>query len=348
MTHNAHHRHILVRLVTGLLTFYGTLVSIILLLRRPLGEQRAMIGLFNSFAHLLMLPALALLPLSLLLRRRWLALTLLIPAVQFTADYGRRFAPRPAAAANGQQLKVMTFNLHKESKQVERIIGLIQEADADIVAVQELSAAAAECFQAALRERYPHQVLHPQTPPNRGQGVLSRYPISSDEYWYNPHITPESLGHLRVEIQVDGRSLILYNVHPPHPGMAEKGFDTTIRARELDTVLERAARDKGGVLIMGDFNMSDQSDDYRRIAALYGDAFGTVGRGMGFTFPDMRALQALPKYWPLPMPSPPFLRLDYIFHSADFQPLEARVWPHSGGSDHRPLAATLIFQQPSS
>lgn len=333
------------RIMNAFATIYGASISAILLRRRPLGERWGVLGLFNSFAHLLMLPALALLPLSLLLRRRWLALSLVVPTFAFVRAYGPRLLKRRSVTAAGQPITMMTYNLHAETEQLEPILRLIEEADVDVISVQELSIAAADCFQMALRDKYPYQAMHPQTPANRGQGVLSRYPIMSQTYWRNPHIASGSLGHLRVELDVDGRSVTLYNAHPLHPGMGDKWFDTTIRAREMDTVLERAAQDEGAVLVMGDFNMSDQSDDYRRMVTRYGDAFGAAGRGMGFTFPDLRTFQALPDYWPLPMPLPAFLRLDYIFYNDYFIPIEARVWPTSGGSDHRPVVATLILQQ---
>lgn len=324
---------------------YGVLISLILLVRRPLGERWGVIGVFNSFAHLLMLPALVLLPLSLTRRHRWLMLPLAVPALTFIRAYGAQFVRRRPAVISGRQVTVLTYNLHKEAKNLEPIIEVITAANADVVALQELSAEAADCFQSVLRDEYPYQALHPQSHASQGQGVLSRFPITAESYWRNPHIASESLGHLRVEIDVEGVLVTVYNTPPLHPGMGDKWFDTTIRAAEIDTVLERAVQDEGAVLIMGDFNMSDQSDDYLSLRARYGDTFGAVGRGMGFTFPDLRTFQSLPDYWPLPMPLPPFLRLDYIFHNDAFTPLEARVWPHSGGSDHRPVVATLTLKQ---
>jgi endonuclease/exonuclease/phosphatase family metal-dependent hydrolase len=125
--------------------------------------------------------------------------------------------------------------------------------------------------------------------------------------------------------------------------MANDGFSTRPRGAEIDIVLEQAAKDSGAILIIGDFNMTDQNEDYQRITARFGDAFHAVGNGMGFTFPDLSSFQSLPNYWPLPIRLFPFLRLDYIFHNAAFRPIAARVWPTAGGSDHRSIWAELAL-----
>jgi vancomycin resistance protein VanJ len=166
---------------------------------------------------------------------------------------------------------------------------------------------------------YPYRALHPDKS-YPGQGVLSRWPILEDTYWQI------HLGHQRVTVQTEsGASLVLYNTHPVHPFLRERGFfDPSLRAEEINDLLTRAQTETIPVLIAGDFNMTDLTADYQRIAARYGDAYRAVGWGMGFTFPDLgqRLLVA---------------RLDYVFHSPSFVTLEASVLPTSGGSDHRPL-----------
>jgi endonuclease/exonuclease/phosphatase family metal-dependent hydrolase len=151
------------------------------------------------------------------------------------------------------------------------------------------------------------------------------------------------MGHLRAEIDFSGTPITLYNTHPLHPGIADNGFDTRPRGQEIDIVLEQAAKDSGAVLIMGDFNMTDQNEDYQRITARFGDSFREVGSSMGFTFPDLSTFQSLPDYWPLSVRLFPFLRLDYIFHNASFRAINARVWSSAGGSDHRPVWAELAL-----
>lgn len=349
MTHDSRTRtqfHKLINSLALLSALYGLVASLFLLLRKPLSEDNKLVSLFNAFAHLLMLPALVLLPLSIVLRRPRVALFQLLPALTFFKDYNRFFLPRTmiAPANMRRQLKVLTYNIHGEAEILEPMVSILRACDADLIALQELSHEAADCFKADLQERYPYMALYPHPQASRGQGVLSRFPITAENYWQNPHIAKHTLGHLRVQLDVDGRPITLYNAHPIHPGMGDDGFSTRPRGAEIDVVLAQASRDTTPILIMGDFNMTDQSEDYQRITARFGDSFGAVGSGMGFTFPDLSDFQSLPSYWPLPVRLFRFLRLDYIFYNADFQPLHAYVWPTAGGSDHRPVFAVLALK----
>ncbi len=107
---------------------------------------------------------------------------------------------------------------------------------------------------------------------------------------------------------------------------------------EVDEILRRATQDEGAVIIAGDFNMTDQADDYRRLVQQYSDTYREVGWGLGLTFPDCSYACAVPVNASLlKLVGRPLARIDFIFHSADLQPLSARVWPTSGGSDHRPV-----------
>ncbi len=321
----------------------GLSVSGFLLLRALVGESLTIVAVFNTFLHLLVLPSLLILPLSLLLRRPRLALTQAAPVALFLASYGVSFLPRGNASAQlSATLTLLTYNIHSEAEHLDPMVSLIREANADVVALQELRGAAAERFRKEFANLYPYQALHPSDENASGQGVLSRYPITADEYWRNQQFS-FALGHQRVEIDFSSKPITLYNAHPVHPAMTGKWFDALPRGQEINVILERASKDQSPVLIAGDFNMPDQSEDYFRVTSQYGDSFRESGWGMGFSFPDLSQQQSIPSYIPTTLPFPPFMRLDYVFHSRDFQAVEARVWPTSGGSDHRPLFVTLAL-----
>jgi vancomycin resistance protein VanJ len=309
---------------------YGLSVTVFLLLRWLIGESWSLIALFNSIAHLLFLPAIVLLPLALLLRRRVTTLLVLPALLAFLLGYGAAFMPRSASASDTESLDVLTYNMKSITSNFDPLVAIIREANADVVALQELSQPMSEHLAEVLAEEYPYQAMHTfPNDPVPGQGVLSRYPIVDDEYW-RVHLAMQ-----RVTLSVNG-PLVFYNVHPIMP-LSRNGFDR--RAEEITDLLERARKETSPVLLAGDFNMSDQSADYWRLTARYQDSYREAGWGFGFTFPaEMSMFRGNPY---LPQNLPPLVRLDYVFHDASYEAVEARVWPTSGGSDHLPVFVSL-------
>lgn len=307
-----------------------------LLLRGLVGESWSVIALFNSFAHLLFIPALLLMPLALLLRRRLLIAILLPVLLLFVLDYGVTFTSRPAHAADNE-LRLLTYNLKAQTHNLDPALSVIRDIDADVVALQEVSTEMAARIKSDLIEMYPYQALHPQTGnPIPGQAVLSRWPLLADTYWR------VYLAAQRVTLDIDGQPVTVYNAHPMQP-MQPDGF--SMRGQDIDDILERADAETVPLLLVGDFNMSDQSDDYRRVAADYHDSYRAAGWGLGFTFPaDLPFLGAGAAQPPgLVRHFPALVRLDYVFHDAYFETLTAEVWPERGGSDHLPVVATLAL-----
>jgi endonuclease/exonuclease/phosphatase (EEP) superfamily protein YafD len=311
---------------------YGFSVTIGLLLSLLIGERWVLVAFYNTFAPPLWLPSLLLFPLA-LLTRSWLTAGLtLAPLLAFAFTYGARFllATTTAPPAN---LSVLTYNLLANGRDPRESLEVIREANADIVSLQELSLTVSEAIERELSELYPHRALYPQARGTQGQGVLSKYPIREHSYWQYDDL-PAYLGHQRAVINVAGAYLVVYNVHPSHPGMSGSFFDPSTRSADISRLLGSAAGERLPVLFMGDFNMPELSDDYKHITMDFGDSYGQVGRGLGWTFPYIGTMRWLP----------PFLRLDYVFFSSRFVPVSAQVWHSSGGSDHYPLWVSFAFK----
>jgi vancomycin resistance protein VanJ len=311
---------------------YGVGMTLLLVLRWVIGEQWVVIAYLNNFLQLMLAPAPILLIISLVLRRRNLALSLVLPTVYLVLFYAVFFLPRsaPQVPADAPRLTILTYNLKADNWFVDHLLRVIREADTDVVAMQELIPQAAELFEKELADQYPYQAFHinPENP-YEGQGILSRYPIVADEYWTIHR------GHQRVELDVNGERIILCNTHPIQPLSTSDGLQ--MRHEEIQAVLTRATAETGRVLLMGDFNLPDQAEDYGRITTHFRDTWREVGSRLGHTFPTrgtrimgIRIMR-------------PFFRLDYIFLSDHFQALSARVWPDRGRSDHYPLYAELAL-----
>lgn len=291
-----------------------------------IGESWVLVALFNSFVHLLLLPSLILLPLCLLMRQ-WQLVAMLLPSVLFFSfTWGTYFLPKPTVAsqADAPSLRILSFNIGAYGQDPELVLDLLREVDADIVTLQELGSQYAAAIENNLGAIYPYMALHPQQFATQGQGVLSRFPLGEDTYWQYEFL-PAKLGHQRVTLPDLG--LTIYNLHPSHPGMTGQFFNPSYRSMEIADILARAEAETGALLLVGDFNMTDLSNDYAAIRQNFNDAFRETGFGMGWTFTIIN--------------SPAFLRLDYLFFNAEISAVAAEVLSNRAGSDHHPLLVTI-------
>ena len=344
-------------MIWGCAGLYGVGVSLHIVLRWAMPDSPMPIAFINTFAHLLWMPALVLFPLVVMLRRWQLVIALFLPTVLFIANYGDVFLPRNPVMASPTALTVdvLTYNLLGNNRTPQRIPDVITAIDADIVALQEVSVAFGE--RIAILEQYPYQAIHSvadngddlKQRETMGQAILSRYPIVEDDYWVYDFL-PIPLAHQRVVVDVDGARVVVYNVHPTHPGMTGTSFfSTQFRRREVQDLLDRVTSETLPVIMLGDFNLSDLNVEYEQITTVLVDSYREVGQGMGFTFPDFGEVNArdsisfMPNFISDFQLIPLMLRLDYVFHSTGFKAVSARVHHTSGGSDHRPLWVRLAL-----
>lgn len=320
------------RFLSGVIVFYAIVVVLVLVASfvLPRAELR---GVLRSLFGLLLFPTLLLLPLSLLLRRWLLSLLLLLGVAAWGVIYGPLLVPRSTAVTGDAfRFTVLTFNIQTASQNLDSLSQLILQADADIVAVQELSEAAAQHFEQELSESYPNQALHPSPNPHWGQGIMSRFPILEHEYWRNEQIAVAQ-GHMWASLDFDGRNVTVFSTHPVPPISFEKGLALQPHSREIAILLDRAAQHNTPLLLVGDFNMTQLMDEYRQVTAQYVDTYREAGGiGLGFTFPAGQRI-----------PLPPVVRLDYVFHSRHFKGIGAHPLLNSGNSDHLPFWTELAL-----
>ena len=318
---------------------YGLAEIGYLLARLSAGERWRWIAFANNLIPWMAFLSLGLGGIALVSRRRWLLIALQLPMViAFLAGYGDRFWPRhPAALAEHQlHIRVATFNVAAHSDPA-RIADAIADLDADIVGLQELDQSHAAALNQWLVDAYPYRLMYaPSEGDRHGVGLLSRYPILVEDRFYPCRRCFRSL---RVVVDADGSPVAVYLIHPsaPRNSWSPWAYNAVERARQL-SYLRRALRiEPYPALVLCDCNMSDQSDDYRALDSLMDDSFREAGRGLGFTFPAG-------SNYPIPVPFP-VVRIDYIWHSAHFVPLDAAVAGDSGTSDHYPVVATLALME---
>lgn len=292
----------------------------------------------------LYLPSLLALPLGLglLVSRRWRLLLLLTPSLMITLIIHLPYwLPQTVTAPpQAQRLRVATFNLHAETREIDPLLRVIRALAADVIALQELSVPVADRIELELADLYPYRLLYPGGGEERywGRALLSRYPVIAETSL--PLIFPIPNRLQWATLDIAGQPVTVYNFHaPPSRPIFGQPVDLKPRREQIANLLALAGGANGPVLLLGDFNTLDLDSNYAHITRQYRDVFREVGWGLGYTNPDSSYPQARES----PLWLPAYQRVDYVFANSGFTALEAQVWPDSGGSDHLPLLATLAL-----
>jgi vancomycin resistance protein VanJ len=328
------------KLVLAASLVYGLVVSGYLLARVVVGERWNWIAFANNFVPWWALGNAVLIVIVLFSRERWLLVACQLPGiVAFVILYGALLLPpdRPAEATNGTPLTAATYNILSITSDPQRVRDQITALDADIIGLEEVGPDHAQIFAADLAQAYPYQAMYPN-PQVAGIGLLSRYPII-EEKMFRP--LPDSMYHLRAVVEIDGVAVTVYVAHPrpPQQAMSPLIYDDNARNAEIAALIhDYLAHESGPLIVLGDFNMTDQSDAYRQMDGVLTDSFREAGRGMGFTFPaSIRSTIRL---------FPPLLRIDYIWHNDQLSVRAISVAGDSGTSDHYPVVARLVLHAP--
>jgi endonuclease/exonuclease/phosphatase (EEP) superfamily protein YafD/protein-S-isoprenylcysteine O-methyltransferase Ste14 len=319
-------------LLLALTDLYAIALLIYFVLRLLWGDQLGAVALVSVFLPWFLLPPIAFF-LTTLLWRRWPAAVLqgaLVAA--FLGLYGGLLLPQ-APPDGMDSLTVMTYNVAANSYWVRpgELAPLVRASGADIVALTEVAPQQAQEIEQLL-DLYPYQVIHALGIP--GKALLSRYPLQGAELFY---LQSHRLPHLRATVLLTDTTGISFPLtvivaHPPPPIYGRSIF--TIHpdaAAEISALAEMTA---GGqpALLLGDFNLVDQSDNYRLLTqAGLTDAFRAAGWGLGATYPANR--------YALPFA---LIRIDYVWYTPPFSAARAWVGPDAS-SDHLPVLAELVW-----
>ncbi|MBN8637015.1 MAG: endonuclease/exonuclease/phosphatase family protein [Anaerolineae bacterium] len=320
--------------VSMLCLLYGGLTAAYVFARLIIGERWSLVELANSLMPNPLLPLFIAVPILLLLRR-WRWSLIYAPALLvFTVQYSPLLLPNVSdAPVTSPHVRVLTYNLGSMVADAGHTAEVIRSADAHIVALQELLLPVAERLVADLSDLYPYRALHPNDSYAQGVGLLSKYPITDDRY-----LDQIVLGgqQTRIALAADTTITVL-NVHPVAPAARLFGIESTLRSQEISYALDLAAQVTEPLLLVGDFNTTDQTEVYARIAARYGDAFRAGGTGFGASFPNFT------RFAPRLRWLPPIIRIDYVFYDVHWEAVRAYTLGDHGGSDHYPVLAELAF-----
>jgi vancomycin resistance protein VanJ len=322
--------------VSGALALLHTGLIVAYFVARRLGGNS--VWFVDAAAYVLpwlFVPTLLLLPVSwLLCRSRVLTVVALVPCVFFSSTYSHLFLPRWPVRAVGPTFTVMTHNVLYSNRDVGALMASIDEYEPDFFGLRELTEPMAQVLGTRLTERYPYHRVEP------GCGFWSRYPILTYEAFHL--FRWEGAWAQRFVLDIKGQEVTVISVHPRSPplyglplsevwGRLPTALDDNGRDADLGGLLARLDETARPVIVIGDFNVTDQQSLYAPLTRRLRDAHRESGWGMGFTFshrPDVGLA-----LW----------RIDYVFYSPEMVALSTRMGDYAG-SDHRPVIARLAFR----
>ncbi|MEM1054117.1 MAG: endonuclease/exonuclease/phosphatase family protein [Bacteroidota bacterium] len=221
-----------------------------------------------------------------------------------------------------RRVRLVISNVLMQNREGERWLGVVREAEPDVLAAVETDAWWAETSR-QLEEDLPHAVEVPQDD-TYGMLVRTRFPILDFEVHHYIEDTVPSL-HLTLELDSgEPLKLVLLHPRPPRPDI---GQDSRLRDAELVLAGREVATFDAPTIVAGDLNDVAWSYTTSLFQKLSGLLDPRIGRGLFSTFhADHRWLR-----YPL----------DHVFHSDDLALVELRRLDHVG-SDHFPMLIELV------
>ncbi|MBD0392873.1 MAG: endonuclease/exonuclease/phosphatase family protein, partial [Microcoleus sp. C1-bin4] len=302
------------------------------------------VGLISTFIPLILFPTFLLPIIGLsIIKKRWfsiisaLACILLISWLQI-----KYFSPAPINITNSQpSIKILSHNVGWSTTQSPTLIKLIQKQQPDIIFLQEIVQKQTKRTFTSLNADSPYQI---GTPP---VGILSKYPIVSSEIL---HLGGHRETQQRAIIKFNGQEVVIYNMQATGPWfkiynilrfLTIPVYKYGPRSPEIQDLVQRVEREILPVIVAGDFNMTDESQDYDRVQKVLQDSFRKSGFGFGFTWPHGWELKLLVKRsnWRL---NYPVCRIDYIWYSKHWGAKSSSVL-EATESDRSPSEAKLIL-----
>jgi endonuclease/exonuclease/phosphatase family metal-dependent hydrolase len=221
------------------------------------------------------------------------------------------------SAAPDRPLTVMTYNILQgvgidNAESLERIAAVIRDADADVVALEEVALTESGdqgdrigelTGLAAANGRRIGRLSPGPGHPDRyyGVSVLSRYPVTGVHMHDLPVAGHDRRELLEVELSFQGGPLTVFATHP-------SAAEPDSRRVQLAEVRRLVAQPSTPTLLLGDFNDTPEQPTIRQFSETFVDAGGDCDAP---TYPA----------------DAPTRRLDYVFVVAGFDVLHAAVLP---------------------
>ena len=238
----------------------------------------------------------------------------------------------PTAAK--RTLRVMTYNIHvgvgmDKKLDLQRIADVIKGARPDLVGLQEVDRGVKRTegkdeiveLAAMTKMEYAFAPNLDYQGGKYGVAILSRLPIKNTEHrMFENKREAERRGMLRIEVEVDGKTLHFITTHLDYQFEDGRLFETEQMLKFLESV-------KGPTIVVADLNDVPTGSAYQLIRTKFDDAWVTSGaKTEGFSYPADKPLK----------------RIDHIFYRTGDRMRARKSWVIEAlASDHIPVLSEL-------
>ncbi|MFB8775332.1 endonuclease/exonuclease/phosphatase family protein [Streptomyces broussonetiae] len=254
-----------------------------------------------------------LLVLGLVRRSASALIAVLVPALVWLNLFGGLLSDK---AATGGDLTVVTHNVNAENADPEGTAQDVAASGADVLALEELTAAAVPVYEKALASTYRYHSVQGTV------GLWSKYPISGVR---SVDIKLGWTRAMRATVTAPAGPVAVYVAHLPSVRVKlEAGFTARQRDHSADALGEAIADERlERIVLLGDLNGTMNDRALNAVTSQMRSTQGAAGSGFGFSWPA----------------SFPMARIDQVMVKG-IEPVSSWTLPRTG-SDHLPVAARV-------
>ncbi|MEO2025475.1 MAG: endonuclease/exonuclease/phosphatase family protein [Fuerstiella sp.] len=195
--------------------------------------------------------------------RRWRVLLLHVILLAIHLPFFATIARQQPHGASTPAITVTTANVFTSNSNYAAIETELRSADADVIAVLELSSGLRKHLAHAFQKDYSFSLVDSQDNGNFGIGLYSRHKLESAKLTY---FNDEAIQSIVAVVKVNGRRFQLVATHTLPPigtrGFSHRNKHLQILAKEVRNLQQQAP--DAPVIVMGDLNLTPWSPFYEK------------------------------------------------------------------------------------
>lgn len=268
----------------------------------------------------------------------------MIPVAITAYFYAPLFWPitKPPQTTNAADIRIATFNIWNHNKDFQGITTIINDINADVIAIQELTEEQKPQLKTMLLPTYPHHYIS-QTIYGGTTALFSKHPLENIQELDFGIDRPAILA----DMTVNGIKMTAISAHlnPSFWAYHNKlwreipaAYHQYIKDQntQASMIVEAASKrsQSQAIFLACDCNSQETASTNRVLGAFFKDAFRTIGWQLGSPTEENLAYEHKLSH------------IDYIWFNGEVTPLGVYRAKNTAGSDHNPIVADFKFERP--